>query len=259
MSRPWLRWAQRAAFLAALAAGWEAVRLLAKPQPQLYPSLATVAASLLDALRAGALPRQIALSLALVLGGLLLGTVAAFALSFAASAHRLLDDLLGLLIAILHPLPGLALLPVVILWVGTGFEAVLLVIVHSVLWPVATSLRAGSRSLPGAWRIVARNLGLGPAARFVRVTVPGIVPFLLAGARIGWSRAWRALISAEMVFGAAGGLGGLGWFVYSRRVFMNTGGLFAGILVVIILGVAVEELGFRTLERLTIERWGVSA
>ncbi|MBN1837626.1 MAG: ABC transporter permease subunit [Spirochaetales bacterium] len=259
MSARWRRWAGRAVWLAALLGGWEAVRLLARPSPALYPSLGAIAVRLGASLWRGELLGQIGLSLALVVGGLALGVLLAFLAALAASAHPWVDELLGTLIAILHPLPGLALLPVIILWLGTGFEAILCIIVHSVLWPVATNLRSGYRSLPQSWRIVARNLGLPPTARFFQITLPGTAPFLLAGARIGWSRAWRALISAEMVFGAVGGLGGLGWFLYSRRVFMDTAGLFAGILVVIVLGVVVEEVGFGRLERGTVERWGVSA
>jgi len=253
------RWLGRGAWLAALLAAWEAVRLLARPSPALYPSLARVFSRLGAALLGGELPGQIALSLALVVGGLLAGTLLAFLATLAASLHPWLDRFLDTLIAVLHPLPGLALLPVIILWLGTGLEAILCIIVHSGLWPVATNLRSGWRSLPQSWRLVARNLGLPPAARFLRITVPGTVPFLLAGARIGWSRAWRALISAEMVFGAAGGLGGLGWFIYSRRVFMDTAGLFAGILVVVVLGVLVEAAGFGAQERMTVERWGISS
>ena len=70
---------------------------------------------------------------------------------------------------------------------------------------------------------------------------------------------WRALISAEMIFGAVAARGGLGWFLHTRRVFMDTAGLFAGILVVMIVGSAVENGLFGTLERRTIGRWGGTA
>ncbi len=61
-----------------------------------------------------------------------------------------------------------------------------------------------------------------------------------------------------MVFGASGTEGGLGWFIYQRRYFMDTPGVFAGIIIIIVIGVAVDML-FALAERHTIEDWGVTA
>jgi len=135
---------------------------------------------------------------------------------------------------------------------------VLFIIVHSVLWPLVTNLDAGYRSIPEAFTLVARNYEIKTASLFTRVFLPATSPYLLAGLKIAWARGWRALISAEMVFGAIGGSGGVGWFIFNKRVFMDTSGLFAGILVVIIIGILVEDILFHFLEKTTVEKWGMS-
>jgi NitT/TauT family transport system permease protein len=123
---------------------------------------------------------------------------------------------------------------------------------------MALNLLAGFRSIPPIYRDVGRNIGLKPLQNTGLIMIPAAVPFLLAGLKIGWARAWRALISAEMIFGAAGGEGGLGWFIFKRRVFMDTPGIYAGILVIVVIGILVEDGFFRQIERLTVKKWGMS-
>jgi NitT/TauT family transport system permease protein len=69
--------------------------------------------------------------------------------------------------------------------------------------------------------------------------------------------AWRTLIAAEFVFGASSGQGGLGWFVFQNRNELYTDRVFAGLAMVVLIGLAVEGLAFATLERLTVRRWGL--
>ena len=77
--------------------------------------------------------------------------------------------------------------------------------------------------------------------------------------KIGWAFAWRTVIAAEMVFGVAGSQAGLGWFIYQNRVEMNTDLVFAGLVTVIVIGLLVENLLFRWVERVTVVRWGMTA
>ena len=74
---------------------------------------------------------------------------------------------------------------------------------------------------------------------------------------IGWGRPWRALISAEMVFGMIGTLGGIGYFIYTNRAYGNMTRVMAGVLVVIILGIFFDVAVFNTIEKLTIRKWGM--
>ena len=99
---------------------------------------------------------------------------------------------------------------------------------------------------------------MGKKDRFLKITLPASLPYFLAGSRIAFARSWRALISAEMIFGAAGGKGGIGWFLYNKRVFMDSSGLFAGLLVIVVAGILTEEVFFTILENKTVKKWGMS-
>ena len=90
------------------------------------------------------------------------------------------------------------------------------------------------------------------------IMVPAAFPYLLTGFKIGWSRAWRAIIAAEMVFGTAGVSGGLGWYIYKERYLMDISGVFAALVVIGIIGILVEDLLFGFIERKTVKRWGMT-
>ncbi len=253
------RWAAHLLFLLGVLIVWELTARLSEVSPLLLPPVSEVLSSFWSDLGSGILARRIGFSLLIIFEGVVLGALGALALSAAVwSGGRAVARLVDSAVAFLHPLPGIALLPLVILWAGTGRTAVLLIIIHSVIWPLTTNLSGGIRAVPEHLYDVSRNYRLGNLKTMRHLIVPSALPYLIAGLRIGWARAWRALIAAEMVFGAAGGGGGLGWYLFQQRVFMDTGGLFAGILVIMLIGVLFEELLFESLERNTVRKWGMS-
>jgi NitT/TauT family transport system permease protein len=101
-----------------------------------------------------------------------------------------------------------------------------------------------------------RNYGLKGVRYVLYILLPSALPAILSGLRIGWAFAWRTLIAAELVFGATSGQGGLGWYIFYNRNELNTDKVFAGLLMVIGVGLLVEMLVFNTLERATVRRWG---
>ena len=89
--------------------------------------------------------------------------------------------------------------------------------------------------------------------------LPAAFTSILAGLKIGWAFAWRTLIAAELVFGVSSGQGGLGWFIFENRNLLDIPAVFAGLLTVIIIGLIVENLIFRTIERNTVQKWGTQS
>lgn len=87
--------------------------------------------------------------------------------------------------------------------------------------------------------------------------MPAAFPSILTGRKIGWAFAWRTLIAAELVFGVSSGQGGLGWFIFENRNLLDIPAVFAGLLMVIIIGLIVENLVFQTIERHTIQKLGM--
>ena len=240
----------------ALLAIWELIRRSFGVNPLLMPPLAEMFTELVHGITGGRLVVRWLLSMALVSAGLAAGTLLAMILVLTAGTGRAASSCLSLVSSLMHPLPGLALLPLVILWFGTGTKAVLFIIIHAVLWPIFVNLESGVRSLAPAWIYYARILNLGRWKTFIHISLPGSFPHLISGIRTGWARSWRAFIAAEMVFGAVGALGGLGWQIFESRVMMDTAALYSAILVVMLTGMAMEELILTRWENSVRRKWG---
>jgi NitT/TauT family transport system permease protein len=237
---------------------WQVTASSKLVSPLLMPPLDAIAAALWRDVFHGVLLQQLSFSLLLVAGGALLGASAAWILALFASLGGEAKKSVTLLSSLLHPLPGIALLPLVVIWVGIGTPAVLLVMVHSALWPVFNNLRTGLEELPPRYREMAENWELSASQKLIHIIIPALFPYFLSGLRTGWARSWRALVAAEMVFGAAGFFGGIGWYIFERRVYMDSAGLYAGLFLIMAAGLVVDVLAFGSLERFTGERWGRS-
>ncbi len=236
---------QKALWFLILMGIWEGAARLGGINPLLLPSFSEVMAALFSGMMRGVLLLQLAQSLTVVGAGLATGLVLAVAMAYLDYFYPTIRNLLELLSSALHPLPGIALLPVVVLWAGVGTRAVFIIIVHAVVWSLYLNIKMGFRNVAQSLVEVASDLGARDLQLFRHVLMPCSAHAIKTGLQIGWSRGWRALISAEMVFGAVGGLGGIGWYIYERRAFMDTPSIYAGILLIVVVGVAVEQLFFK--------------
>ncbi len=247
---------RKLAILAALALLWQlyAMRL---DNPLLLPSFAATAEALFQAILSGGLIARALLSLKVLLMGYAAGLALALLLSAFAVSSRIGSDLLETLTAMLNPLPSIALLPIALLWFGLGNGSTIFVLIHSVLWPVALNTHAGFRAVSPSLRMVGRNYGLGGLRYVAQILVPAAFPSILSGLKIGWAFAWRTLIAAELIFGVTSGSGGLGWFIFERKNDLDIPAVFAGLVSVILIGLAVENGIFRKLEAVTVRRWGM--
>lgn len=241
--------------LAMLALAWEVMGRVQDNELLLPTFTATIAALRADMVN-GELPARMMTSLSVLVQGYVLGVMLAFFLTTFAISTRLGRDVLSTLTSMFNPLPAIALLPLALMWFGLGTGSLLFVLVHSVMWPLALNTFAGFQSVPQTLRMAGQNYGLR-GLRFVwAILIPAALPSIVSGLKVGWAFAWRTLIAAEMVFGASSGQGGLGWYVFQHRNELETAQVFAGLVMVVILGLLVENLVFRTLERVTVRRWG---
>lgn len=249
-------WLRKAVILLVLAVLWEAVARY-QDNDLLLPGFVQTAAALWDGLLSGELPAKVGVSLVILLKGYVLGIVLAFGLTSLAVSTQLGRDLLGTLTSMFNPLPAIALLPLALLWFGLGDNSLIFVLVHSVLWALALNTYAGFLGVSETLRMAGRNYGLKGLRLVLHILVPAALPSILSGLKIGWAFAWRTLIAAELVFGASSGKGGLGWYIFQNRNELYTDKVFAGLAVVILIGLLVEGLVSNTLERLTVRRWGM--
>jgi len=248
--------ARKAAVVAALALAWEAyARSL--DNALLFPTLTATAGALADATRSGELPRAVAYTLTLLVKGYAAGLACAVVLTAFASVSRIGADLLETLTSMFNPLPSIALLPLALIWFGLGDMSVIFVLIHAVVWAVALNTHAGFRAISPTLRMVGQNYGLSPGGYILRILIPGAFPSILTGLKVGWAFAWRTLIAAELVFGVSSGSGGIGWYIFEHKNQLLIPQVFAGLLTVILFGLLVEHLIFRTIEERTVRRWGM--
>ena len=198
-------------------------------------------------------------ALPILVQGYGIGLALAALLTAFAITSRLGTDLLETLTAMFNPLPAIALLPLALLWFGLGNASLVFVIVHSVLWAVALNTHSGFLSVSQTLRMVGRNYGLSGLGYVTKILIPAAFPSILTGMKIGWAFAWRTLIAAELVFGVSSGSGGLGWFIYENKNQLDIPNVFAGLFSVIIIGLVVENLIFRQMEKITVRRWGMQS
>ncbi len=242
--------------LAVLAGLWEAVARW-QDNDLLLPTFLQTMRALVSGIVSGELPGNVVTSMSILLQGYAIGVVLAFALTSLAVSTRIGRDCLETLTSMFNPLPAIALLPLALLWFGLGRGSLIFVIIHSVLWPLALNTYAGFRGVPETLRMTGRNYGLSSFQLVVQILVPAALPAILSGLKIAWAFAWRTLIAAELVFGATSGKGGLGWYIFQNRNELYTDKVFAGLALVILIGLLVENVVFRTVERVTVLRWGM--
>jgi NitT/TauT family transport system permease protein len=196
-------------------------------------------------------------SITVLAKGYVVGVTLALVLTALAVSTRIGSDLLSTLTAMFNPLPAIALLPIALLWFGLGETSLVFVLVHSVLWPMALNTHAGFTAVSETLRMAGRNYGLTGLRYVAFILIPAAFPSILAGLKIGWAFAWRTLIAAELVFGVSSRSGGLGWFIFENRNELNIPEVFAGLVMVILIGLAMEGVVFRLIEARTVRRWGM--
>ena len=225
----------------------------------LFPSLSQTLAAFWEALVHGPLLARTLTSIQVLLVGYSCGLLLAALLTTLAVSTRIGTDILSTLTAMFNPLPAIALLPLALLWFGLGEKSLVFVIVHSVLWSVSLNTLAGFTSVSPTLRMAGQNCGLRGLSYVALLLIPAAFPSILTGLKIGWAFAWRTLIAAELVFGVSSRSGGLGWFIFENRNQLETAMVFAGLLTVILIGLIVESVVFRTIENVTVRRWGMQS
>ncbi|WBY01060.1 ABC transporter permease subunit [Ramlibacter tataouinensis] len=242
----------------ALCAAWEGAVRLFDVNPLLFPPLTTVAAKLLSGLGLGGngeLWRYIWETLSVILQSFGISMALAIVITGLAVANGWVRETLSVLTGIFQPLPSIALLPMAILWFGFTRESLVFVVVMAMVWPIASSLTVGFATISLTLFRLGRNYELGHIRLMTEILLPAALPMMISGLRVGWGFGWRTVVAAELVFGATGSGGGIGWYINNSRLFMNIVDGFAGILLVIVVGLLTESL-FRLVQYFTTHKWG---
>lgn len=237
---------------------WEATVRLLDVNKLLFPPISEIAVKLAHGLGLGGtgeLWSYVWQTLSVILQSFAISIVIAVVVTGLAVSNDWAREFLSVMTGMFQPLPSIALLPMAILWFGFSRESLVFVVVMAMIWPIASSLTVGFATISPTLMRLGRNYELGRFAMMTEILLPAALPMMISGLRVGWGFGWRTVVAAELVFGATGTGGGIGWYINNSRLFMNIADGFAGILLVIIVGLCTESL-FRMVQYYTTHKWG---
>lgn len=185
------------------------------------------------------LHRHILSSLELVFSGFGLALLAGVPLGIVLGASTALRGALEPVLEFFRPIPPLAWIPVSMLWFGIGFHSALFLIFLGAFFPILVNTCMGVRGVPQGYVGVAQVLGASRRMVWLKVLLPGTVPAILTGARIGMGIAWMTLVAAEFT-GVQQGYG-LGYMIMTARDLQRLDMIIAGMAVIGCLGLCIEQ------------------
>jgi NitT/TauT family transport system permease protein len=237
-----------------MAGAYEALARSGAFPPALLPTLPAVATALWTGIVDGTLPAHAASTLYRVLAGMGLAVMLAVPLGIVMGRVRAVEGFVLPLASALMPIPSLAWVPVFILWFGLGNATAVGIVLYAALFPILLNVWSGVRAVNPLWVRAGTCMGAGAAALFWKVIVPGASPFIIAGLRQAFVRAWIAVVGAEML---AASDWGLGWVIFDAKEFLQADRMLASLAVIGLIGLAFERLVVGSLERATVQRWGM--
>jgi NitT/TauT family transport system permease protein len=237
-----------------VALAWEFTAHLGIFPRRLFPPLEEVASALVRLTAAGILPHHVLDTLIRLLAGFALAAIVGVAIGFAMGRSRRAEDIFLPLISIGAPIPGLAYAPLFLLWFGLGNKSAVLLVAFVSAFPVIFNTWTGVKAVKEIWVRSAQAMGADNRRLLHHVILPGALPYVLTGLRLGLAQAWRILVGVEMLAAVPWGLG---WMIFGAREFLNTDVMLAGVAVIGVIGLALEKLVFQRIEQYTVVRWGM--
>lgn len=202
----------------------------------LLPSPRKVASAFTDLVTSGELLKHIIASLNRVILGYALSVLLAVPLAIAFSTSKALRFLLEPVLEFLRQIPPLALMPLLMLWLGIGETQKVAIIILACFFPIFLGMRGGIAQVDPKLVEVGKVCGFSQAEIVRRIIMPSALPSLVIGLRIGLGYSWRALVGAELIASSAG----LGYMIIDAQDLARTDIVLAGILVIGVIGLAAD-------------------
>jgi NitT/TauT family transport system permease protein len=154
----------------------------------------------------------------------------------------------------LQALPSICWLPLALLWFGLSDQAIVFVVVMGSLLAISISTDDGVAGIDPLLLRASGVLGIRGARFYAGVLIPGALPGIITGLKLGWSFAWRALMAGELLFVA----GGLGQLLQQGRELLDVPQVMAVMIAIVAVGSVVDQVLFRIVELRVRRRWGLA-
>jgi ABC-type nitrate/sulfonate/bicarbonate transport system permease component len=196
---------------------------------------------------------HLAASLVRAITGFTVASALAIPLGLLVGRFRAVREFVDPVIRSLYPVPGIAWIPLAILWFGLGNTAVIFVVVISEFFPLYFNTEAGARNINPILVDAGRCFGAKRLTLLRRVILPASIPYIITGMRIALGGAWRMIVAGEMLASETG----IGSVLMESRFQFRANDLLMAMVLISIVGYATERLIVGTLERKTTEKWEV--
>ena len=233
---------------------WELVARLHIFPERLFPNLEDVAETFIQLTAEGILPHHVIETVLRLVAGFALATLAGIGIGVMMGRSRRAEDIFLPLVSILAPIPGIAYAPLFLLWFGLGDLPTILLVGFVSAFPIIFNTWTGVKAVKEIWVRAAHSMGADDRRLFRKVILPGALPYMFTGLRLGLAQAWRILVGVEILAAVPWGLG---WMIFGAREFLNTDVMLAGIIAIGAIGLALEKFVFERIERYTVVRWGM--
>jgi len=232
-----------------LVAVWQVAATASLIDAELLPSPVAIVQGLAHLLTGGDLLLHVGVSLYRQMMGLFLAAVIGITLGISMAHVRWVRDVFEPIVRITYPLPKSALIPLLILWFGIGHNSKIFAVFLGCLLPVVVSSFNGTRGVNTQLVWSARSLGTGPVRLLWKIYFRAALPEIMSGLRIALALSYTLLVSSEFLIARAG----LGYLIQSLGEGGDYPGMFAGILIVALIGFAADRLYVTFMNR--VLRW----
>jgi len=232
---------------------WELVARFGGLPASLFPPLEAIFGALMRMAADGHLAADLAGTFRRLFESIAIGTVLGTILGTCMGYFRMCERALVVPMNFLLAIPGTALFPLTMIWFGLTEAAIISILIYEVALTVTVSTWTGVKSIDNSLIRAGRVFGANGLSILWRVLFPAAMPSIIGGYRIAFSRAWRILIIAEMLVAVGAGLG---YRLYFAREYFQYDLVYAGLFVVGMSGLLIERVILRTMEIVTVNRWG---
>jgi ABC-type nitrate/sulfonate/bicarbonate transport system permease component len=219
---------------------WEIFVRLGEIAPIYLPAPSSIAAYLYRMCIDGTIPYNLGITMLRIFAGFLLAAVSGVTLGLLMGMSRLLARIADMWIAALYPLPKISLIPLLIIWLGTGEAYKIVISAVTAFFPVVISTYAGVRQIDRGLIKAARDLGADTRQIQLKVVIPSAVPSIFSGLQLGMGVTIILVVPAEMIGGSS--QGGMGYLLINAGQVMETEKVFASLIVLAAMGAVIIKL-----------------
>jgi NitT/TauT family transport system permease protein len=217
---------------------WELLADLHLIDTRFFPAPSSIAGTFGTLLQNGQLEANTAISLERLFFGFVLGAVPALVLGLAMGLYRPVRVLIEPLILGTYPVPKSAILPLILLIFGLGEPSKIVMVAIGVFYPVAINTVSGVLQIPKIYLDVGHNFGAGRWNTFRTIALPGALPFIMTGVKLGAGMGLVLIAIAEMI----GAQSGLGYMIWNAWQILSVNTMYVGLITIAVLGFALTLL-----------------